>query len=84
MDNPLARSPQEGDRYPLPIYPSCLRRQLMLTALRDWCMSRLSRLSLSDRIECCRALTEEHLELLQTVDQSTTLWMLIEPDEFAG
>lgn len=84
MDDSFARSSQEDDFQPVPGYPVCLRRQMMLTAQRDWCMSRLSSLSLNDQVECCRALTAEHLELLKTVDQYATLWMVVEPGGSVG
>lgn len=53
-------------------------RQLALTDLRDWCMDRLSTLSLDNRHDDARALTSEHLEALEMVDSTRTLWMLIE------
>jgi hypothetical protein len=55
-----------------------LRRILALTHLRDWCMARLSQLSLDGRMEDARAVTAEHLELLEAVDAHRSLWVLIE------
>lgn len=57
-----------------------LRRTLLLTALRDWCLERLSTLSLADQMPLARALTAEHLELLEQLHQPQTLWMVIEAD----
>ncbi len=57
-----------------------LRRTLQLTALRDWCLERLSTLSLADQMPLARALTAEHLELLEQLHQPQTLWMVIEAD----
>jgi hypothetical protein len=57
-----------------------LRRTLMLTELHDWCMSRLSKLSLAGENQLARALTAEHLELLEAVNHHQTLWMVIEVD----
>lgn len=44
-------------------------------------MDRLSQLSMDDRMECARALTAEHLELLEAVDHAKTLWMVIESSD---
>jgi hypothetical protein len=55
-----------------------LRRVLALTHLRDWCMERLSQLSLDGRMEEARAITAEHLELLETLDARRSLWVRIE------
>jgi len=41
-------------------------------------MNRLSTLSLDDRTDYARALTAEHLELLEAVNHSKTLWMVVE------
>ena len=54
-----------------------LRRKLMLTQLHDWCLERLSTLSLEDKMPLARALTAEHLELLEAINQQQTLWMVI-------
>ncbi|MFN9872429.1 MAG: hypothetical protein ACK55E_13440 [Cyanobacteriota bacterium] len=54
-----------------------LRRMLMLTQLHDWCLERLSTLSLEDKMPLARALTAEHLELLEAINQQQTLWMVI-------
>ena len=53
----------------------------MLTELHDWCMTRLSALTLADQMPLARAFTAEHLELLEAVNPSKTLWMLIETDD---
>jgi hypothetical protein len=58
-----------------------LERTLQLTQLRDWCMQRLTKLSLEWRMGDARALTAEHLEALETVDAHHTLWMTIEADD---
>jgi hypothetical protein len=58
-----------------------LRRLLTLTHLRDWCMERLSQLSLDGRMEEARAVTAEHLELLETMDARRSLWVRIERDD---
>lgn len=55
-----------------------LSRSLQLTQLRDWCMQRLSDLSAEGQMEEARALTAEHLEMLETVDAHRTLWMILE------
>jgi hypothetical protein len=55
-----------------------LQRVLALTHLRDWCMDRLSMLSLDGRMEDARAVTAEHLELLEAVDARRSLWVRIE------
>ena len=78
MDERIAPSSEDSSFNGLPLYPDCVRRQLMLTALRDWCMNRLSTLSLDHRMDCARALTAEHLELLEVVNHSKTLWMVVE------
>jgi hypothetical protein len=61
-----------------PAKPATLERTLQLTQLRDWCMQRLSKLSLELRMGDARALTAEHLEALEMVDAHHTLWMTIE------
>jgi hypothetical protein len=61
-----------------PARPAYLERTLQLTQLRDWCMQRLSTLSLEWRMGDARALTAEHLEALEVVDAQRTLWMTIE------
>ena len=78
MDEYIAPSSEDSGFSGLPVYPDCLRRQLMLTSLRDWCMNRLSTLTLDDRMDCARALTAEHLELLEAGNHSKTLWMVVE------
>ena len=55
-----------------------LRRTLMLTQLHDWCLERVSTLSLEDKMPLASALTAEHLELLEAINQQQTLWMVIE------
>jgi hypothetical protein len=83
MDDPATSSseievpPETNRQDELPLQPCDLRRTLNLTHVRDWCMNRLSHLSLENRLDCARALTAEHLELLETVNQSKTLWMVI-------
>lgn len=64
-----------------PSKPATLDRTLQLTQLRDWCMQRLSTLSLEWRMGDARALTAEHLEALEVVDAHRTLWMTIEADD---
>ena len=49
-----------------------------LEALQAWCLNRISHLSLEQSIEDATALTAEHLESLQQLDQGKTLWMRIE------
>jgi len=51
---------------------------LNLTAVRDWCMDRISLHSLSGSHDEARALTEEHMEMLRQIDARSTLWMHIE------
>ncbi len=51
---------------------------LNLTAVRDWCMDRISIHSLSGCHDEARALTEEHMEMLKQIDSRSTLWMHIE------
>jgi hypothetical protein len=58
-----------------------LRRILALTHQRDWCMERLSQLSLDGRMDEARAITAEHLELLETLDARRSLWVRIERDD---
>lgn len=41
-------------------------------------MERLSQLSLDGRMEEARAITAEHLELLETLDTRRSLWVRIE------
>jgi hypothetical protein len=52
-----------------------LNRVLQLTSLRDWCMERLSVLSLRSDLEDARCLTSEHLEMLAETNAWTTLWV---------
>jgi hypothetical protein len=54
-----------------------LHRVLTLTHQRDWCMERLSQLSLDGRMDEARAITAEHLELLETLDARRSLWVQI-------
>ena len=54
--------------------PIKLRHQ-QLQQLQDWCMDRISHLSLHQSIEDATALTAEHLELLKSINQAETLWM---------
>jgi hypothetical protein len=55
-----------------------LRRTLLLTELHDWCMERLSTLTLDGESELARSLTAEHIEMLEAVNPRQTLWMSIE------
>ena len=55
-----------------------LERMLNLTAIRDWCMDRISLHLLSGSHDEARALTEEHMEMLRQIDARSTLWMHIE------
>lgn len=71
----------EGDLCPL---PRSHERSLQISQLRDWCMGRLSHLSLDARQEDARALTAEYLEFLERVDAHRTLWMMIEQDSRDG
>ena len=50
-------------------------RHQQLQRLQNWCMDRISYLSLHQSIEDATALTAEHLELLKSIDQSEMLWM---------
>ena len=50
-------------------------RHQQLQRLQNWCMDRISYLSLHQSIEDATALTAEHLELLKSIDQAETLWM---------
>ena len=54
--------------------PVKLRHQ-QLQRLQNWCMDRISHLSLHQSIEDATSLTAEHLELLKSIDQAETLWM---------
>ena len=56
------------------------RRLLAVTSWHDWCMERLSELSLAGREVDARALTGEHLELLEQVDPTRILWMIVGHD----
>ncbi|OUT73137.1 MAG: hypothetical protein CBB79_04825 [Synechococcus sp. TMED19] len=51
------------------------QRMDQLEILQDWCLSRISYLSLEHSIEDATALTAEHLESLRILDQGTTLWI---------
>ena len=59
---------------------TALRRTLALTQVHDWCLERLSELSLAGQMPQARALTAEHLELLEVVSQRHTLWMVTEAE----
>lgn len=67
-----------GDSNDQPKITNKIERTLQLTRLRDWCMERLSDLSLENRLSDAKAITSEHLELLEKIDAHTTLWMIIE------
>ena len=54
---------------------SIKHRHQQLQRLQNWCMDRISHLSLHQSIEDATALTAEHLELLKSIDQSEMLWM---------
>jgi len=54
------------------------RRLLAVTSWHDWCMERLSELSLAGREVDARALTAEHMELLEQMDATRVLWMIVE------
>jgi hypothetical protein len=72
MNDPVpARHSRPADRQ---------RRLLAITQLRDWCMEQLAELSASGRHADAQALTAEHLELLEQVDATRVLWMIVEPD----
>ena len=55
------------------------RRMLSITQLRDWCVEHLSELSANGQHDDARALTAEHLEILEQVDATRVLWMIVEP-----
>ncbi|TVS06480.1 MAG: hypothetical protein EA413_04000 [Cyanobium sp. PLM2.Bin73] len=77
----LQRWPSSTVKHPAahgPMESTDLNRTLQLTQVRDWCMQRLSKLSLQWRLDDARALTAEHLEALEVVDAHHTLWMTIE------
>ena len=57
-----------------------LDRTLRLIEVQDWCMERLSKLSLIYNMDDARALTSEHKEMLESINVHTTLWMMIEED----
>lgn len=57
------------------IQDSIKHRHQQLQRLQNWCMERISHLSLHQSIEDATALTAEHLELLKSIDQAETLWM---------
>lgn len=52
-----------------------LNRILQLTSLRDWCMERLSLLTLRSDLEDARCLTSEHLEMLVETNAWNILWL---------
>lgn len=54
-----------------------LQRTLQLTDLRDWCMERLSVLSLRSDLQDARSMTAEYLEMLMETNASATLWMRV-------
>lgn len=56
------------------------RRMLSITHLRDWCMEHLGELSTNGQHADARALAAEHLEILEKVDATRVLWMIVEPD----
>ena len=60
-----------------PSNPSKVRLQ-KLTKLRDWCMGRISFLSLRGSDLDAQAITNEHLEILRSVDSESTLWLKVE------
>ena len=60
-----------------PSHPSKVRLQ-NLTKLRDWCMDRISFLSLRGSDLDAQAITNEHLEILRSVDSESTLWLKVE------
>lgn len=74
--NPASASPEMTDD----AEATALRRTLALTQVHDWCLERLSELSLAGQMPQARALTAEHLELLEVVSQRHTLWMVTEAD----
>ena len=57
------------------IQDSIKHRHQQLQRLQNWCMDRISHLSLHQSIEDATALTAEHLELLKSIDQTQTLWI---------
>lgn len=56
------------------------RRMHSIMQLRDWFMEHLSELSANVQHADARALTAEHLEILEAVDATRVLWMMVEPD----
>ncbi|MCP9819266.1 hypothetical protein KBZ18_07145 [Synechococcus sp. Cruz-9H2] len=56
------------------------RRMRSITELRDWFMEHLSELSAKGQYADARALKAEHLEILEAVDATRLLWMIVEPD----
>ena len=66
----------EGNEQTKPI--NRVNRTQQLSNVRDWCMGRISNLSLENRINDARAITSEHMELLEKIDAYTTLWMIVE------
>ncbi|MEO1003298.1 MAG: hypothetical protein AAFX65_09330 [Cyanobacteria bacterium J06638_7] len=56
------------------------RRMLSISELRDWCMQHLRELTANGQHADARALTAEHLEILEAVDATHVLWMIVEPD----
>ena len=55
-----------------------LRKQIILTEIRDWCMDRIALHSLAGDHDDAQAMTEEHMEMLMEVNPRKTLWMTIE------
>ena len=76
----IIRLMQEADQSRFFKREDCEHRILAVTQWRDWCMAQLSELSLEGRDDDARALTAEHLELLEQVDATRVLWMIVEPD----
>jgi hypothetical protein len=72
---------QEADQSRLFKREDCERRMIAVTQWRDWCMAQLSELSLDGRDDDARALTAEQLELLEQVEITRVLWMIVEPDQ---
>ncbi len=75
---PSGQASGKGDNNDLPNPTNKVERTLQLTRVRDWCIERLSDLSMENRLSDARAITSEHLELLEKIDAHTTLWMIIE------
>ncbi|MCP9819294.1 hypothetical protein KBZ18_07285 [Synechococcus sp. Cruz-9H2] len=78
MIEPLEPGGLPGEVHATQAQSAGVTRTLQLTEVRDWCMQRLSQLSLDGRLSEARVLTSEHLEMLVTVDAHQTLWMVVE------